>query len=186
VCNCWRRAVFPPRHDTLSLLTYHLQSHESWKCAHRIRRIAPLYSLVVATRLGYRSAAAASSERRAAGQSVRLFLEYTSFEHTPLESERTCECWETLLSCWVVYSEHSDFTGRLLDYWLDCCGPRSSEQWKRNSEYEEAPEVFCFVAEVTVSDDRMIEINACSRKVLRFVNGLVNCGSRNCTRLPSL
>ena len=86
----------------------------------------------------------------------------------------------------MVYSEHPDFTGRLLDYWLDCCGPTSGERWQRYCEYEEAREVFDFAAEVTVSDGRMIETGACSRKVLRFINGLVNGGSRDCIRFPSL
>jgi hypothetical protein len=47
-----------------------------------------------------------------------------------------------------------------LYYWLDCCGPTSGYRWKRYREYEEAREGFGFVAEVTVSADRMFETGA--------------------------
>ena len=42
----------------------------------------------------------------------------------------------------------------MLYRWLDCCGPTSGQPSKRYCEYKEVKDVFGFVAEVTVSDDR--------------------------------
>ncbi len=56
--------------------------------------------------------------------------------------------------------ERSDFADRFLYRGLDCCSAAGGRPWKRYGEYQEVKQVFSFVAELSVSDDRMIETGA--------------------------
>jgi plastocyanin len=82
--------------------------------------------------------------------------------------------------------DRSDFIDQFLYRWFDCCGATSGQPWKLYGEYWKVKQVFSFRADLSLSDDRMIETGGMVTTIAEIHYSRMNSGSENSARLRGL